>query len=759
MKLEVVYMKRLIGWWILLLLLPEVVMAVQADALSRLQSEAARRKDLQGYVGVCSYLSENGVYPELLSAYADSIRQLAVRDKSASAFVEYYAYRGEACFVGGNFTEGYQWKRKALALAETLGKTQNIVTISGDLGYYYNVDTRYDSARYYLKKGMEAAAEQPELSGYYRTMLTNYASSYLFEGKADSALHYTLLAKERSLADRDTALLIENLNQLGTLYRRKKKLSRSIEHFKQALQLCELKHNYRAAAYIYGNIATVYCEWNAFEEAVSFSEKAVEYALKWGNPQMACIFYTNLGAVLCNVEGKEAEAIQNLQKAVEVSIEVGNNRRLCEAYSYLVGAFSKIGQMDAAETYVSRLDSLTNVLQTDAEFFRYYQAKASLLQANGRYGEAAGYYRRIVEMMQHGFRNSKDYETYLHFAECLHVLQDNAAAYRNLHEAYALRDSSFRAEYNERLSDFSVRYKTQEKELEIARLQQKELERKGELLHNRIVLGASSAVFLIVLLLFLYARQRQKVRIARLAQAAGEKERQFLALQKDTEQRLTRKYIEGLESERERMATELHDDVCNSLLALAMNVRSSLESGTPHEKGMDEQLARLDEIRERLRNISHELMPPVFQYATIDEMLADYVAHLPLPEGLRAEYRSTEGGDWKLIPQQIGFEFYRIVQEVVSNTLKYASASLLQVELTWKDAVLSVSVCDNGKGFDPHKKRKGIGLETVRQRVQTIGAVMSLDAAPGKGMCLKVMVNYPLCADKVGLSDGDSRDK
>ena len=79
-------MKRLIGWWILLLLLPEVVMAVQADALSRLQSEAARRKDLQGYVGVCSYLSENGVYPELLSAYADSIRQLAVRDKSLAAF-------------------------------------------------------------------------------------------------------------------------------------------------------------------------------------------------------------------------------------------------------------------------------------------------------------------------------------------------------------------------------------------------------------------------------------------------------------------------------------------------------------------------------------------------------------------------------------------------------------------------------------------------------------------------------------------------
>lgn len=733
-------MKRMIGWWILLLFLPVSVMSAQEDALSRLREKAANQQNLQGYVDVCSYLSENGVHPELLSSYADSIRQLAVRDKSAAAFMEYYSYRGEACFIGGNFAEGYQWKRKALALAEALGKTQNIVAISGDLGYYFNVDTRYDSARCYLKKGMEVAEKQPGLSAYYRTMLTNYASSYLFEGKADSALHYTLLAKERSLADRDTALLIENLNQLGTLYRRKKKLSKSIEHFKQALQLCELKQNYRAAAYIYGNIATVYCEWNSFEEAVSFSEKAVEYALKWGNPQMACIFYTNLGAILCNVEGKEAEAIRTLQKAVGVSLEVGNKRRLCEAYSYLAGVCSRMGQTDAAITYVSRLDSLTSELQTDAEFFRYYQAKASLLQANGHYGEAAGYYRRIVELMQNGFRNSKDYEAYLHLAECLHALQDNADAYLNLHKAYALRDSSFRAEYSERLSDFSVSYKTQEKELEIARLQQKELQRKGELLRNRIVLGASSAVFLIVFLLFLYARQRQKVRMARLAQAAGEKERQFLALQKDTEQRLTRKYIEGLESERERMATELHDDVCNSLLALEMNVRSLLESGGQPCGGMEEQMLRLDKIRERLRNISHELMPPVFQYATIDEMLADYISHLPLPEGLQAEYRSTEGVDWKLIPQHIGFEFYRIVQEAVSNTLKYAAASLLQVELAWVDAVLSVCVCDNGKGFDIHRKKKGIGLETISQRVQTIGGDMRLDAAPGKGVCLKVTV-------------------
>lgn len=116
------------------------------------------------------------------------------------------------------------------------------------------------------------------------------------------------------------------------------------------------------------------------------------------------------------------------------------------------------------------------------------------------------------------------------------------------------------------------------------------------------------SLLLIVLILLLYTRQRQRTRMARLAQAVGQKEQQFLTLQKETEQRLTRRYIEGLESERTRIATELHDDVCNSLLALSMDVRSSqaATSGT-----FDRQLKMLEETRQRLRSISHELMPPV----------------------------------------------------------------------------------------------------------------------------------------------------
>ena len=242
-----------------------------------------------------------------------------------------------------------------------------------------------------------------------------------------------------------------------------------------------------------------------------------------------------------------------------------------------------------------------------------------------------------------------------------------------------------------------------------------------------------------LLLVLLYVRQRQKVRIIKLAQAASEKERQFLALQKETEQRLTRKYIDGLESERERIAEDLHDDVCNNLLAFEMSMRSLFEES--NASMIDEQLDRLKEVREHLRNISHELMPPVFQYATIDEMLADYILHIALPgQEARIEYHSTGGVDWKQVPQEIGFEYYRIVQETVGNAIRHAEATCICVDLSLEGKRLSLLVTDDGKGFAPDRKSRGVGLRTIQQRAEIIGGKIKLDTMPGAGVRIEISV-------------------
>lgn len=722
----------------ILLLVQGVLQAQERDELADLRHKAAKEKSMDAYNDVCRYLYEHETEPDLLLLYSDSIYRLAVRDKSANGFSHSYNWSSEAYFTKGDFTKGFALKQKALALAENAGKTDDIVMLCGDIGYYYNVSARYDSARHYLKKGIRLAEKNPDQAENHRVMLTNYASSFLFEGKNDSALVYTLQVKERSLADRDTTMLIENLNQLGTIYRRLKNLDECIASFEDALRLCEAQNNFRTAAYIYGNIATVYCDWKRPADAIPFSKKAIEYALKLGNKQLVGICYVNLGAIQCKMADTREEGIATLLKAIPILTEVNNGRRLCEAYYHMVNVYRQQGRKDMAMMYLEKLDKLAGKLKTDVELYRYYQAKASMMQANGQYAKAVDYYLRMVDLLQKGYKDPVDYQQYMCLSDCYQALHKDASAYDYLKKAYALRDSAFHTQYAERMSEYAVKYETKEKELEITRLRENELKTEKERLHRRILFGSLLALLLIALLVLLNARQRQKVRLAKLAQAAGEKERQFLALQKETESRLTRKYIDGLESERERIATELHDDVCNNLLAFEMNFRST---GQPAGKELGGQLEFLQDIRERLRNISHELMPPAFQYATIDEMLTDYVTHLTLPTQVRAEYHSTEGVDWNKIPREIGFEFYRIVQEAVNNAMKYAEASCIRVSLNLRDNCLSVLVEDDGKGFDPGRKTTGIGLHTIRQRANLIGGEVELHTAPGAGVRIKVAVN------------------
>ena len=578
------------------------------------------------------------------------------------------------------------------------------------MGYYCNADARYDSARYYFHKGLVAGEGLPGAEEACRTILTNYASSFLFEGQTDSALVYTIRASERSAIDKDTAMLIENLNQLGTIYRRKKNLEDCIANFEEALHLCELCGNYNTVAFIYGNIATAYCDWDRPEDAIPFSEKALKYALKTDNKRRIGTCYVNLGAILVRMEKMRTEGIDTLLKAIPFLEQVNDRRQLCNAYNYLVNAYRVDGNLGMAMQYLQKLDKLAHEMQTDIERFKYYQAKAALLQESKNYVDAIVYYRKIVDMLRSGYKDVRDYEHYKNLSKCYLAMNNLSLAYDYMTQAYALRDSVFQTEETDQLSEYSVKYRTKEKELEIVSLRREQLEQETYMLRHRIIVGSVISLLGILLLGSLYARQRQRARIALLANAACEKEREFLELQKETEQRLTRKYIDGLESERERMATELHDDVCNNLLALEMNIRTiSTEEGAD----LDKQLDLLNNTRERLRKLSHELMPPVFQYATLDELLADYVLHLSFPEGTHAEYHSTVGVDWNVVPKSISFECYRIVQEAVSNAVKYAGSACIQVELVLENNDLSILVADDGKGFDMSKKTKGIGLRTI----------------------------------------------
>lgn len=714
--------------------------AGDGSTLQDLLRRASASPSAHTWSAVCRFCYDAGGPADTLSAYADSLRRLALHTGADSLLLEYYIWKSEAAFLQSDTPRGYALKRSAIDLAERLNRPVELAGAASDMAYYLNIDARYDSARYYLRKGMSAAHGNAALGEAYRTMLTNYAASFLYEGQTDSAICYAGKAADVSEMARDTALLIENHNQLGTLYRRKRDLQASLSHFGRALRLCQEADDYRTAAYIYGNLSTVYAEWQQPSEAVDMSRRALDYAMRLGDKHTQGTCLTNLGIVLYQLKGHEQESVDTLQRAVAVLSEVNNRRRLCEAYSFLANIYIQMDKESEATACLDKLEQLVVEMDTDVERYRYLRVKAVIRYSQGRYAEAVACYRCLIDMLHAGYRDTQDYKIYAELADCYRALHRDAESLSALRTAYALRDSAYQDANTRQLSAFAIKYDTAEKELRISRLEETRAREHARSVERLALLGSVIGLLLAGLAMLLYARQRQKVRMAVLARDAAEKERNFLSLQKDLEHRMVASYIEGVESESGRIASELHDDVCNSLLALSMDVRSSSAAASGE---FDRQLEMLDRTRERLRTLSHELMPPAFEDATIHEMLDDYVRHLALPSGMTASFSSGKKVDWARLSDNVCFEYYRIAQEAIANAVKHSGGTSVDVYLFWEEGRLGLHVEDDGRGFDPDRRRRGVGLDTIRRRAASIGADVHISSRPGKGTLIEVYTDIP----------------
>lgn len=171
------------------------------------------------------------------------------------------------------------------------------------------------------------------------------------------------------------------------------------------------------------------------------------------------------------------------------------------------------------------------------------------------------------------------------------------------------------------------------------------------------------------------------------------------------------------------MARELHDGVCNDLLAIRMNINAG--------KPADSTAEMIDTCRESVRRISHELMPPEFTYATIDEVLRYYVSQLDkAADNCHCTYTSSaDGADWAAVPDHVALEIYRIVQEAAGNALKHASARHIKVNMTATGHHIKLTVSDDGTARQAHAA--GIGRRTMSGRAAAVGGRLTVESGNG----------------------------
>lgn len=189
--------------------------------------------------------------------------------------------------------------------------------------------------------------------------------------------------------------------------------------------------------------------------------------------------------------------------------------------------------------------------------------------------------------------------------------------------------------------------------------------------------------------------------------------------------------IEGSERERKKISEELHDQINAQLTVVRMAVA---QQGGDNSSALE----TLDTTIQDLRSMSRELMPPVLERFGLLDALDDLFDRVESQTGLAIEFDAPE--DWIEADVNRDLALYRIVQEFVQNTLKYGEANQLCVKVATSEQHLSISVMDDGVGFDMNTVNAGLGTRNIKSRVEYLNGSYKLWSEPGKGVSLQMTI-------------------
>jgi two-component system sensor histidine kinase UhpB len=208
--------------------------------------------------------------------------------------------------------------------------------------------------------------------------------------------------------------------------------------------------------------------------------------------------------------------------------------------------------------------------------------------------------------------------------------------------------------------------------------------------------------------------------------------------QKINEQKLiTEITIQSQEKEKSELGAELHDNI-NQILAAAKMYLDLYAARLPApDNAIQKSHYNIDLALQEIRKLSHSLVSPTLGNRDMFEAIRDLAADMMQSAGVELEYENQLPSGLELTETR-KLVFYRIVQEHLNNVLKYAKASHVKISMYTKDDRVYLKLQDNGVGFEPDKKTKGIGFKNIRNRAQLYAGEMFLDTAPGKGCALEV---------------------
>lgn len=489
--------------------------------------------------------------------------------------------------------------------------------------------------------------------------------------------------------------------------------------FYRSLHLFDSLQNKEGIAAVNNEMAVFYHKQGDMERSITCLDAAEEAARSVNDLKGLSTTLGHRGAWL-SMEGKFREArpyfeeVLNIRKETKDSVGLG--------YVYLDFAEMALHEgdlnlslknidlsTDIRERIGDTQGVIVNLVNKGETYFNagMYKEALPLFLLGLSEGKKIGY----TDLVRH--TNGYVAETYLH-------LNDYRNAYRYQQEGYKLKDSLFNIERTKVIQDMEAKYETEKKNQTIVMLDQENKLKQATIDFNYLLIaGLLIGVGLLGLVFVLWRKrnlQRQEAIIQE--QKIRLREAQINAV------------IESQEQERRRFASDLHDGMGQLISALQMNI-SSLRLQTSFEKRdqlfeSSEQL--LNEAHDEIRNIAFNLMPPVLVKEGLVPAVQELTRKINKASRIKADLSVFDLT--ARLPQVTEISLYRVIQEFLSNIIKYSNAEKVTISFTGYEKELVLTIDDDGEGYDLkafQESREGNGWRNVNSRINLIKGSIEID--------------------------------
>lgn len=588
----------------------------------------------------------------------------------------------------------------ALMRAQTKGYQLDEASAYNTLGVVYIVKAEYYQALSYLSKGLEIgkkllAGDSSNYSYKRRVMTinTNMGNIYYFKSKYDNAINSYLKALQ--LAEEIGYLEGAGItsSNLGSAYMDLHNLTKALEYNYLALSFAKTTEDTFSLSQIYNNLGSVYYSVPDYDSAQYYFLKSVNFNKLNGNKHELINIYVNLGDVMRDL-GKYDSALYYYHLSTNYSLEFNSTDGLINC-NYMIGQlYQKTKEFDIA-----------------AEFY-----KKSLNLA-----EVSGSQRFIMmnnEKLSEVYKDKKDYKK----------------AYYYYTEASRMRDSIFNVESDERIADMEAKYQVEKKEEEIEALtNQSEIETINAR-NSRIVFISVIVILTLVIILIILSYRSFRFR------QLSEKQK----IQQEAERGILDAIIETENSERKRFAEDLHDGLGVMLSTLRLYINEIDNNTTQEEKTslIHQSNAILDEAIQNARNISNNIMPASLLQNGLVKTVQAFADKINSSGRIFIEITSINVRD--RLKNTMEISLFRIMTELINNTLKHAQAKKATISFTEKNKWLLITYADDGIGFDYQKitaSEKGMGLDNISNRIKSLGGKYVVKSEPGKGFMIAIEID------------------